>query len=107
MMHGSKRCGRYRTALPLPEIRFNSALKLEHATTMASYVGAHPDFSVRGRGELKAVIKLAPPGSFIQGDMDSPGRSTQLVCRKESMLPLAILRSSIVIRTPFRCRPSS
>jgi hypothetical protein len=41
MINKFKRCGRHRTALPLPEIRFNSALKLEHATTMARYVGAH------------------------------------------------------------------
>jgi hypothetical protein len=88
MMTGSKRCGRYRMDLPLPEMRFNSALKPEHTTTMASYVGAHPDFSVRGRSGLEAVIKLVPPGSSIQGDVDSPGRRMQLVCRKGSMLRL-------------------
>jgi hypothetical protein len=87
MMTGSKRCVRYRTDLPLPEMRFNSALRLEHATTMASYVGAHPDFSVRERSELEAVVKTHPAGQFYTRGYGVPGRRAQPVCRKGSMLP--------------------
>jgi hypothetical protein len=87
MMTGSKRCGRCRTDLPLPEMRFNSALKLEHATTMASYVGAYPDFSVRERSELEAVVKARPAGQFYTRGYGVSGRHTPLVCRKGSVLP--------------------
>jgi hypothetical protein len=107
MMTGSKRCRRCRTDLPLPEMRFNSALKLEHATTMASYVGAHPDFSVRERSELEAVVKARPAGQFHTRGYGVPGRRTQLVCGKGSMRPPDQPVLLVLIRRPFRCCPSS
>jgi hypothetical protein len=107
MMTGSKRCGRYRTDLPLPEMRFNSALKPEHAPTMASYVGAYPDFSVREQSELEAVVKARPAGQFYTRGYGVPGRRTQVVCRKGSMLPPDQPVLLGTHQVTFRCRPSS
>ena len=70
------------------EICFNRALKLGHATTRASYVGAHRECSRRAQGWLEAVIKARPAVQFIQGEIDPLGRGTQLICRNECVLPL-------------------
>jgi hypothetical protein len=75
-------------ALPLPGIRVNTALKLGHATTITRYVGAYPDVSRTGRGELEAVVKACPAGQFYTRGYGSPGRHMQLACRKGSVLRL-------------------
>ena len=60
MMNRAKRCGRCCTALPLPEIRFNSALKLGHATTMARICRCIPRLQQDGAGRAGSGGKSLP-----------------------------------------------